>query len=465
MAAKPEVIDIKIAYIGGGSKYWARMIMTDLALTPYLKGELALFDLNLPAAKKNTLIGVNIFKHPDSKTRFKVTASSRLSSALRGADFVFISILPGPMQMMANDLDIPLKYGILQTVGDTTGPGGISRALRTLPTYFHFAQMIMKHCPKAWVINYTNPMTLCTQALYEAEPDIKAFGCCHEVFGTQYHLSELAAKYWGISPPSRQKIKTDISGLNHFTFISQATYKGQDLFPLLQKYLQEKGHWSDKTALATKMQDEGKFFDSQKLISHDFYRRFGVLGAAEDRHLVEFVPWYLSSMQTLHRYGVTYTPSSYRMGTWAPPGNAPGAKLGPINLVTNKKRLKPSGEEGVDQILALTGIKDLDTNINIPNQGQIPELPMGHVVESNSQFRLDSIKPVVTRQLPEAINVLLHRITKAQQLTMQAAISRSKELALQAMLIDPLINIDPDLVHKMLTEMMKANSEMLAGWK
>ena len=127
-----------------------------------------------------------------------------MADALRGADFVVLSIEPGPTEARYADLVIPAKYGILQPVGDTTGPGGIARALRAVPIYTDFALKIERYCPKAWVINYTNPMTLCMAALYAATPKIKAFGCCHEVFHTQKRLAGLVAAWTGISPtPTR----------------------------------------------------------------------------------------------------------------------------------------------------------------------------------------------------------------------------------------------------------------------
>lgn len=146
-------IDIKIAYIGGGSRYWAKMVMTDLALCPHLTGEIALYDIDHRAALANVERAKAIYSHPDARTTFEVHAHRTAETALQDADFVFLSILPGPMQMFANDIDIPAKHGILQTVGDTTGPGGISRALRTVPIYVDYAHQIMELCPQAWVIN------------------------------------------------------------------------------------------------------------------------------------------------------------------------------------------------------------------------------------------------------------------------------------------------------------------------
>lgn len=456
-----DSIPIKIAYIGGGSRYWARMVMTDLALCPSLTGEIALYDIDYQAALRNVERAKEIYGHPEARTTFAVRACETSAEALADADFVFLSILPGPMWMFANDLDIPAKYGILQTVGDTTGPGGISRALRTVPTYVDYAHQIMELCPDAWVINYTNPMTLCTAALYAAEPDIKAFGCCHEVFGTQEMLAGLVHGYLDVPRPQRQEIKTDIAGVNHFTFATRATWSGLDLFPILEEHMEQEGFWTDRTPWSLQAQEHGLWFSSQKLIAFDFLRRFGVLGAAGDRHLAEFVPWYLISEENLHRYGVILTPSSYRLGTWQPPQNAPGVVA---RTDGEETRLLRSGEEGVTQMLALLGVEPLDTNVNLPNVGQLPNLPLGAVVETNAQFRKDSLAPVVPKPLPFGVETLVRRIIDVQELTLEAALTQDKDLAFQALLNDPLCRISVDQAWTMFNELLAANAEMLPGW-
>ncbi len=452
-------IEIKIAYIGGGSRYWARMVMTDLALCHHLTGEIALYDIDYEAALRNIARAKEIYGHPDACTTFAVNAYKTSKEALVDADFVFLSILPGPMGMFANDIDIPAKYGILQTVGDTTGPGGISRALRTVPIYVDYAHQIMELCPDAWVINYTNPMTLCTAALYAAEPEIKAFGCCHEVFGTQEMLAGLVNRYLDVPRPARQDIKTDIAGVNHFTFATRATWSGLDLFPLLEEHMEQEGFWVDRTAWSLMAKQRGLWFSSQKLVAFDFLRRFGALGAAGDRHLVEFVPWYLISEENLHRYGVILTPSSFRLGTWQPPQDAPGALAS-----QESSGLVHSGEEGVTQMLALLGVQPLDTNVNLPNMGQLPNLPRGAVVETNAQFRKDSLAPVVPKPLPWGLEMLVRRVVEVQQLTLEAALARDKDLAFQALLNDPLCRISVDQAWAMFNELLEANADMLPGW-
>lgn len=460
-----EATSIRIAYIGGGSRYWARMVLTDLALESRLTGEIALYDLDYEAALANERFGDELASHPDTRTPFKIRACREAADALRGADIVFMSILPGRMQLMAHDLDIPTEFGILQTVGDSTGPGGISRALRAVPVYSEYAHLIMEHCPRAWVINYTNPMTLCTAALYDAEPGIRAIGCCHEIFGTQIKLAKIIHQVWGDPLPPRQEITLDIAGVNHFTFATHATWRGRDLFPMIRDYLANVYDWSDQTAWAHEQREMGEFFEGKSMIAWGFFRRWGVIGAAGDRHLAEFVPWYLSSTANMERHGVIETPSSYRLGKWQPPGNRPGAetlgpKANPLPLL--EKPLQHSGEEGVAQVVALVGRGPLDTNVNMPNQGQMSQFPLGAVVETNAQIRQGTITPIVASPLPEPVRALVQRVVDVQALTLEAARKGDAHLAFQAMAADPLCGQLPlHRIEEMLHRLLEANREAL----
>ena len=228
--------NVKIAYIGGGSKAWARSFMQDLALARDMAGEVALYDIDVPAAKRNQIIGTLMQKKEEAESDFRYTVSETLEEALTGADFVIISILPGTFEHMRTDVHTPEKYGILQSVGDTVGPGGVFRALRTVPVYKEFALAIRKFCPKAWVLNLTNPMSICVKTLYRYFPQIRAFGCCHEVFHTQDFLCCVLKEMTGIRV-SREDIYTDASGINHFTWITEARYaEGQHCGDKLRIY-------------------------------------------------------------------------------------------------------------------------------------------------------------------------------------------------------------------------------------
>jgi len=450
---------IRIAYIGGGSRHWAPVMMQDLALTTGLDGEVVLYDIDAARARANVVLGEGIFQHPEAVCRFRVRTEERLADALRGADLVFISILPGPMECFANDLDIPLRHGLVQTVGDTVGPGGLSRCLRTVPIFTGFARAIAEHCPKAWVVNYTNPMTVATQALTAEAPNLKTIGCCHEVFSCRAWIGSMAAEHTGIPMKHRNEIDIDLVGLNHFTFFPRATYHGHDVWPAIAAWIAKQGDFfRDRTADALAREAKGRYGSCDGLIQLDFWRRFGVFGAAGDRHLVEFVPWYCRSIESLRRWGVSVTGAAQRLGGYRPEN---------IEVVEEApEHLKRSSEEGIDLVECLVGNRSMVTNVNVPNLGQIPWLPLGHVVETQALVDRDRITPHVTGYFPMALQTHLRRIADIQAMTLQAARTCDRDLALHALLADPLCTLDTDQADRLLTELISANQAWLpTGWR
>ena len=171
----PGTKELKIAYIGGGSRGWAWGFMTDLALDGEICGTVRLYDIDRNAAERNRIIGGLISSQPGAVSRWEYTVSDTLRDALCGADFVVISILPGTFEEMRSDVHLPERVGVWQPVGDTVGPGGFMRAMRTVPMFREIAEAIRDYAPDAWVINYTNPMSLCVRTLYEVFPAVKAF--------------------------------------------------------------------------------------------------------------------------------------------------------------------------------------------------------------------------------------------------------------------------------------------------
>ncbi len=428
--------------------------MSDLALSPHLSGEMALYDVDAAAARANVTVGQSIFGHKDARAKFSVTAEESLDDALTGADFVVISIEPGPTALRYADLEIPRSFGIIQPVGDTVGPGGINRALRTIPIFEGFARAIMARCPDAWVINYTNPMTLCVAALYAVEPKIKAFGCCHEVFGTQRRLASLVAKWRGIPAPSRNEIELSIAGVNHFTFAATARWKGADLVPELGKMIAEPGFFSDHTRAARRRARAQSWFESDGLIAFDFLRSYGVMGAAGDRHLAEFVPWYLGSEKELNRWGVILTPFWWRMKRMKTLSHRPA-----------DEPLTSSGEEGVGQMHALLGCERLVTNVNLPNRGQTAWLPQGAVVESYAAFDKDSVTALPAASLPRPLASHVRHITEVQRSTLEAGLARDRDAAFAALLADPLVRIPTPKAREMFAQMLAYTKDYLPGWK
>ena len=148
-----KVSDIQIAYIGGGSRGWAWTFMTDLALEPQISGTIRLYDIDVQAAQNNAVIGNRVSSRKDAVGKWTYQTCQSLQEALNGCDFVVISILPGTFDEMESDVHLPERLGIYQSVGDTAGPGGMIRALRTIPMFVEIGEAIRKYAPQAWVIN------------------------------------------------------------------------------------------------------------------------------------------------------------------------------------------------------------------------------------------------------------------------------------------------------------------------
>lgn len=426
--------DVKVCIIGGGSRLWAIQFLKDLTLQDKVRAHVALYDIDKEAAFSNERVASEIFRINGKEKQLSVSVADSLPEGLLDADFVIIAIEPGAIEIRQADLEEPEAVGILQTVGDTTGPGGLMRARRALPLFFDFAREIERYCPSAWVINYTNPMTLCTAALYKAFPRIKALGCCHEVFHTQTYLAEFIARKKEIAVPDRREIDIDVSGLNHFTFVTKALYRGEDIIPSLSGYASDPDAFPDLTEKARERVREGKWFDSDHLAALLFLRDFGTLGAAGDRHLAEFVPFFLTSDENIWRYGFVRTPYSYRKEE----------AIRKRNKVYTAEELiaKASDEEGVDILLSLAGERTLKTNVNIPNNGQVRYLGEGHIVESNGYISADSIVPIVSADPSIAIQGLVRRVESVQDIALEAIWREDKDLLFQAFMLDPLMSLD-----------------------
>ena len=439
--------DINITIIGGGSRLWAISFMKDLTLNKECKGKVTLFDIDRDASRNNVEVGERMLSINGEEGRFLYCAQDDIEKALEGADLVIIAIEPGRIECRKADLLLPQDYGILQTVGDTTGPGGLIRARRALPLFFDFAEKIRKCCPDAWVINYTNPMTLCTAALYKAFPDIKAFGCCHEVFHTEDNLCRLVEQKWGIKP-HRRELDVDITGVNHFTFMTKAYWNGHDLFKEIKKIVNDRKTFKDRTDVAKERERSEKWFECDSLIAYTFFKTFGVLGAAGDRHLAEFVPWFLEDEKYLNSLGVIRTPYSWR---------EKNAKEKREKVFTDDELIaSPSGEEGVDIMLALLKGKGLKTNMNMPNKGQISYLEKGRIVESMGVITKDKVTPLVSSDPPLAIQSLIKRISDEQETALNAIYEKDDNALFSAFLMDPLMRLSVkkarELFDKMLLE-------------
>jgi alpha-galactosidase/6-phospho-beta-glucosidase family protein len=440
------MIEARICHVGGGGALWAVTLMRDLALEPGLGGELRLYDIDHEAAKVNQRLGEALFAHPEARSRFEVTVADTASEALSGTDIVVMSIEPGPVECRFADLVIPARRGIIQTVGDSVGPGGIARAWRAVPTFLDYAKLIATHAPEAWVINHTNPLTICTAALYHGFPGIKAVGCCHEVLGSRNELMEFMSNRGIDRPETSAEIHVEVTGLNHFTFATRITYADIDLVDELRRFASEPASRKDLTARARERMEQEAWFDNDHRIALEFLRTCGAFGMAGDRHLAEFVPWFLQNEADLNRYGVIVTPYEWRKRR--------DDERALRNPAEEAETLARSEEEGVPMFHALLGGPVFRTNVNVPNSGQIDWLPPGHPVETFAAISSDSVVPERPAPLPDSIREVQRRAAAVQEITLQASIERDRAMLLEAMLLDPLVNLSLSDTSQMLDDML-----------
>ncbi len=457
--------NVQIAYIGGGSRGWAWTFMTDLALEDTISGTIRLYDIDREAAEANRTIGNHLMSRPEAKGEWSFEVSDTLEQALSGCDFVVISILPGTFDEMASDVHLPERLNIWQSVGDTAGPGGIIRALRTIPMFTDIALAIRKYAPKAWVINYTNPMSLCVKALYTAFPEIRAFGCCHEVFGTQKVLKGIYEHETGDTVKDWHEVEVNVLGLNHFTWFSAASCHGNDLFPIYRHYIDEHFEEGFEPEDSNWMNSH---FESANRVKMDMFRRFGWICAAGDRHPAEFMPGdeYLRDPETIKAWKFHLTTVDWRKQDL----QDRLARSRRLLSGEEEMELKPTGEEGILLIKALCGLTRIISNVNLPNTAlQIPNLPATAVVETNAVFCRDNIYPVAAGPLTEGIRALILPHVQIHELTMRAALFADRDLVLDAFRMDPNVRAkctDEDKLRALVNDMIDNTIRYLPdGWK
>ena len=271
---------------------------------------------------------------------------------------------------MQAEIAIAEEYGLFYPVGDTAGAPGLVRGLRAASIYVDFARAIAEHCPQAWVINYTNPMTVCTRTLTAVVPELKVVGCCHEVHGTRRMLAALAGQYLVMDrTPDLHEVEVNVYGVNHFTWVDRASWRGRDLLAMLRDHLAQPGVMRAYTQ--TEVEAFGSWFHSTDQVKYALFQQYGVLAAAGDRHLVEFLPGFIRSPATLFRWGVIRTPVSWRMGRPAEVlAQRVAIREGRAPLV-----LEATGEEGIAIVRALVGLGRIVTIVNMEIRGLKASLP------------------------------------------------------------------------------------------
>jgi alpha-galactosidase len=447
---------VTIAYSGGGSLNWATKLMAVLAHDATLAAHVRLYDIDHAAAERNARIGAR-FAEVSRGRAATFQAVPVLADALAGADVVVVSILPGEFEDMAQDLDIPARYGVTQAVGDTVGPGGFVRALRAIPMMVAIAEAIRDHAPRAWVCNLTNPMSVLTGAMYRAFPEIRLWGECHEVTKLRHQVAWIANLEAGEERYSHRDVMVNVLGINHFTFVDAIGLDGRDMLPAYRAFAEARrdSGWAPREKDPDDEHDA--YFMDRSRVTFDLFRRFGVAAAAGDRHLAEFLPQaeYLDSHQD---WEFTLTPVSYRVrDRQRKREEAAGLAAG-----RGVPRADRSDEALVDQIKALKGRGDLISNVNLPNRGQVDGLPKGTIVETNALFSSMGVAPLVAGRLPDALMAIVADHAARQSALVDAVMGARWGDLFDLFRTDPLVAPLPtEDAGRMFTEMVQATARHL----
>ena len=428
--------EVNIVIVGGGSYNWSPKLMADLALTKTLRGRLTLMDINPEPLALMVNLGRRMMRELNG--HFDVQGTDDLAEALRGADYVVLTINTGGYEATRQDLEIPEKYGVVQTVGDTVGPGGLMRGLRNIPVVVEIAQEMERLCPDAWLLNYSNPMCILTRAVAVAT-DIKVVGLCHELLGLERKLMAIL----GVTEPGRIKFK--VGGINHFSWVTEATLDGEDIFPRLREFA--------RTYRRPDIPYEDfSPYDDQWLVKLRLLETTGLLGGAGDRHIVEFYGHFISPESEYGwKYGVKRTTADDFEQEYARNGQRAQAML------AGEKPL-PSSHSGEIVFQIVESIEhDLNREffVNLPNVGQIANLPLDNIVETYAIANARGLTPVAFGELPPSVAPLVQLHSDIQEMIVEAALTGDKELALQAFLLDPMIR-DFDAGRQMFEEMCQA---------
>jgi alpha-galactosidase len=438
---------MKITLIGGGSFQWAPNLVSDMLQMPSLQGmHLVLEDIDpepLPLMQKYVSYAA---EQLGADVTVETTTDQR--AGVQDAFAVIVCISTGGFASMTHDLEVPAKHGIKQSVGDSVGPGGISRALRNIPILVGIGRDMAEGAPDGWLLNVTNPMTVLTRAVRK-ETGIKAVGLCHEIDGFLWDLCLLT----GVP---KDDIRPVISGINHFPVVTQLALGADDGMQFVRDLIADD---KDDTGTIEDWRSRTKF-KARHALKLKLFEMYGSLPAAGDRHLAEFLPSVLTPESD---WGAAY---GIHLTTIAEREAHQGSYIERVHKLLAGDEPVPTWQSGemVAPILdsLLTG-NPRELPLNLPNAGQAADLPADVIVEGYCSVGAGRIDGRDTVHLPPPLAELIRRHTAVQELTVDAAVNGDRDRALQAMMLDPLAGRG-DLAETaaMLDELLAATAQWLA---
>jgi alpha-galactosidase len=436
----------KIAFIGAGSLGFTRGLVRDLLTFPLLRdATICLMDINperLEFARASIQRIVDMGKYPA-----KVEATLDRVEALKGADFVLCTILVGATEVWRYDIEIPKIFGVDTNVGDTRGPSGIFRALRTIPVMLSIVKDMEHYCPNAFMLNYTNPMAMLCRAM-QRESFIQLTGLCHSVQGTSEMLAE-----WIGAPIS--EITYTCAGINHQAWYLKYQWNGKDAYPLIRKAITERPEIYNEEQVRNEM-----------FLNLDYYV------TESSGHNSEYNWWFRKRPDLIEKYcthGTGWNPGEYAYilkeyqkteHTWKEEAKKWFAKETPISL--------ERGHEYAAFIMnALKGGDIFSFNGNVPNNHLITNLPENACVEVPVFVDRGGLKPVHVGDLPPQCVTLNHVSVMVEEMAVEAAITGDPRLVFHAIAYDPLTAAVLSLaeIKTMVNEMFQKNKDYLPQFK
>jgi alpha-galactosidase len=369
---------------------------------------------------------------------FKLKATLSRKDALAGADFIISAIEVGDrFKLWEQDYEIPRKYGNRQTFGENGGPGGLFHSLRIIPPIIDICQDIHDICPKTFFINFSNPMSRICLAITRKFPDLKLIGLCHEINFLELHLPGI------LHTPLTNLEGIKAGGLNHFGVLSEIKYKD-----------------TQKDAYPDILSNVLSYFEKRQLVEVDLIKyiikHYHILPYTSDSHFSEYIHW---GWDKIDEKGVRDFYTGYKAMCRSEPRRMQRFLDGRLSP---EKWLKASGERAIPIIEGLIlNSKQYELSVNIPNKdGIIEGLPQDLVIECPAIVDKTGLQGVKLKGIPKGIVGLWRNQASVQDLVVEAALTHSKEMALQALLVDPVVD-SATSAEQMLEEILRLQKEYI----
>jgi alpha-galactosidase len=413
----------KITFVGAGSTVFAKNILGDSMLTPSLReSSIALYDIDAARLEESRMMVENL-NASVNEGRARVSAHLGVENrkeALRDADFVVNAIQVGGYRpSTVVDFDIPKKYGLRQTIADTLGIGGIFRGLRTIPVMVDFAREMEEVCPRAILLNYTNPMAIVTGAVLKAT-SVQTVGLCHSVQACVPHL----LKHLEMEEYTAEA-KWRIAGINHMAWLVELTHHGNDLYPEVKRRAFAKND-------AATAEGAKKHWD---MVRFEMMRHFGYYVTESSEHSAEYSPYWIKSgyPELIERYNIPLDEyprrCEHQIAEW-------GKRRDEVVHNTSLAHER-SHEYGSYIMEAVTTGEPTRIHGNVLNKGFIPNLPTEAVVEVPCLVDRNGVQGAYHGPLPTQCAALNTTNINVQLLTIEAALCNSREQLYQAAYMDP----------------------------